>query len=81
MHNLVPEKGHEEGAESDDQDTGIARDIGVHSIDELRADDGVHGGPSDASQDIEKGDQLHSPPAEPEAREHHLTQTKARAES
>lgn len=43
VHDFVAEKCHKEGADRNDDDTSETRDIVVHSMDELRADNAVDG--------------------------------------
>ena len=79
VHDLVAEEGYQEGAHGDDEDACPPWDVVVDGVDELRADDAVDGAPADAGEHIEEGDELDTPPAEPEAREDHLAEAKARA--
>ena len=81
VHNFVAEEGDQECAERNYQDASVAWNIAVHGVDELGTDNGIDGRPADAGQHVEDGDQLHSPPAEPETREYHLAQPEARTES
>ena len=53
MHNLVTEDADEECADGDNQDTSPARNIVVDGMDKLRADNAVHGRPSNTGKDIE----------------------------
>lgn len=80
VHNLIPKQCHQERAHCDDNNSSIPWNVIVHSIEQLRTDNGVDGRPANACQHIEDGNELHTPPAEPEAREHHLAQAKRRAE-
>lgn len=48
MNDLVAEETHEECQDSDDNDTGVSGNAWVDGIDELRADNRVDTGPSDA---------------------------------
>ena len=76
VYNLVTEEGDKERADGNDNDACSTIDVWIHGVDELGTDDAVHTGPADAGKHVEHGDQLHSPPAEPEARQHHLAETK-----
>lgn len=56
MYNLVAEKGDDEGAGSNDDDSCITRDATIDSVDQLRADNDIDSGPAKASQTIEQSD-------------------------
>lgn len=61
MNDLVSGKGDEQGAEGDDEDTGVTGDSSVHSVEELRTDDGVGRRPTDTGNDVKDGDYLRQP--------------------
>lgn len=93
---LVAEKGDDEGRSGDDDDTGVARDVAVHGVEELGANNDVDGGPADAGEDVENSYHLYAPPvlesalpfrglvtsspAEVEAGEDHLAEAEDRTE-
>lgn len=54
VDDLVSGEGDEEGADGDDQDACKSRNVGVHSIEKLGADDGVGGGPAQTGENVEK---------------------------
>jgi len=56
VHDFVAEDGDEPGRGGDDDDAGVAGDVAVDGVDELGADDDVHGGPADTGEDVEAGD-------------------------
>lgn len=56
VDDLVAGESDEQRAEGDDEDTGVARDGAVDSVQQLRAHDGISSGPADAGQDVENGD-------------------------
>jgi hypothetical protein len=56
VHDFVAEKGYQKCADGNDDDAGVARDVVIDGVDELGADDGVDGGPTDAGEDVEDGD-------------------------
>lgn len=73
VHNLVSEEADEEGANRDDEDTSVARNIIVDGVDQLGAHYAVDRGPSNTGKNVENSNELHAVPAEPESRENHLT--------
>ena len=77
MHNLVSEEADEHRAEGDDENASESRYVIVDSVDELFADDGVDRRPADTCQDVEDGNELHSPPAKPESGRDHLSQAES----
>lgn len=56
VDDLVSREGDEEGAESDNEDSSIARNVAVDGVEKLGAHDSVGSRPTDACQDIENGD-------------------------
>ncbi len=56
VHDLVAEGADQQGRDGDDQDAGPARDVAVNSMDQLRADNDVDRGPSNASKNVENSD-------------------------
>ena len=75
MDDLVAEKRDEECACCNDDNTSIARDVVINRIQQLRANDGVHGGPANASQHVEERYDLDGVETKEEAREDHLAET------
>lgn len=67
VDNLVAEESDGECEDGNDDDTSPTRNVGVDSVDQLCSNNGVHGGPANASQDVEDGNELSSPPTEPES--------------
>ena len=80
MHDFIPEQRYEERRRRDDDDARVPGDGGVDGVDQLRADDDVHGRPADAGEAVEEGDDLDAVVAEEEAREDHLAQAEDGAE-
>lgn len=81
VDDFVAEEGDEEGRSCDDNDACKAGKIVIHSVEELGANYDVDGGPTNASEDVEDGDDLRAVPAEVEAGEYHLTEAKNGSES
>jgi hypothetical protein len=81
VHNLVAEQADSEGANSNDDNSDGTVDFVVCGIDKLRADDGIHSAPTNASKNVEDSDKFNPPPAEPVSRQDHLAKTEARTES
>lgn len=52
MDDLVSGESDEKGADGDDQDACISRNVGVHSIEKLGTDDGVGGGPAQTGENV-----------------------------
>lgn len=55
VDDFVAEEGDKEGGSRNDNDAGITGDIMVDGVQELSTDDDVHGGPANASEDVEDG--------------------------
>lgn len=75
VYDLLAKHADDQGGDGDDEDAREAGNVGVDGLEELGADDGVDGGPAQTCHDIEEGDELDAPPAEPEARQGHLAET------
>lgn len=55
VNDLVSSEGDKKGADGDDQDACKSRNVGVHRIEKLGADDGVGGGPAQTGENVQKG--------------------------
>lgn len=56
VNDLVSGEGDEQGAEGNDEDTSVTGDSSVHSVEKLRANNGVGSRPTDTGNDVEDGD-------------------------
>ena len=67
VNDLVAEQRDQKGRCGNDDDTRVARDVRVDGVEELRANNDIDGGPPDAGEDVEDGNEFHAVPAEIEA--------------
>lgn len=56
VDDFISGKGDKQGAEGDDQDTSVSRDIAIYGVQELGANDGIGSGPTDTGDNVEDGD-------------------------
>lgn len=67
VNNLVAKKADEEGANRDDEDASVSRDVIVDGVDQLSAHYAIDSGPSNAGENVEDSNELYAIPAEPES--------------
>jgi hypothetical protein len=56
VDDLVSGEGDEQGAEGNDEDTGVTGDSSVHSVEKLCANNGIGRRPTDTGNDVKDGD-------------------------